>query len=105
MQLTMFAVFDRQVGAYLQPFFMRAQGEALRAFTASVNDPSTGFFKNPEDYSLCELGSFDDNTGVMTAHAPVCVAQAASVIRVKKLPLEEHIERLSTRDRFEQEAG
>lgn len=107
MILEVYAVFDKQVGAYMQPFFMRTLGEAGRAFSEAVNDPSTGFFKHPGDYALCVVGVFDDATGKLTSvdGPPKVVREAVNCLRGVKLPLEEHIERLSTRDRFEQEAG
>lgn len=66
MTLKIFAVYDSKVEAYLQPFFMRSRGEALRAFGEACNDPQTGFYKHPADYTLFELGSFDEEKGQIT---------------------------------------
>lgn len=55
-----FTVFDSKVGAYLQPFFMRSRGEAIRAYTDLCNDGKSEFTKYPEDYTLFELGEFSD---------------------------------------------
>lgn len=56
-----FTVFDSKVEAYLQPFFMPAKGAAIRAFTEIVCDVNHAFGKHPEDYTLFEIGSFDDS--------------------------------------------
>jgi len=62
MMLKIFSVFDSKVGAYMSPFFMRSTGEAVRAFTQAVSDKDTQFCKHPEDYTLFELGEWDDQT-------------------------------------------
>lgn len=68
MILKTFAVYDAKLEAYLQPFFMQTTGAALRAWDAVVNDPSTQFFKNPEDFTLFEIGEYDDQSGTLQAH-------------------------------------
>ena len=57
--LKVFTVYDNKAEAYLQPFFMRTKGEAIRAFADSVNDPNHMFNRHPEDFTLFELGEFD----------------------------------------------
>lgn len=55
-----FAVYDSKIESYLPPFFTQSKGAALRAFTEAVNDPSHNFHKYASDFTLFELGSFDD---------------------------------------------
>lgn len=62
MRLVCFAIYDSKVGAYMQPFFQQSKGSAIRGFTDVANDSTSGLFKHPEDYTLFELGSFDDST-------------------------------------------
>lgn len=59
----MFTVYDSKLEAYLQPFFMASKGQAIRAFTDSVNDTTTQFNKHPEDFTLFEIGEYDDSKG------------------------------------------
>ena len=40
---------------------MKSKGEAIRAITAHVNDPEHNFCKYAEDFTLFELGSWDDS--------------------------------------------
>lgn len=68
MELKIFTVHDSKVGAYLQPFFMRSRGEAIRAFITVVNDRQSQFYSHPEDYTLFEVGTYDDQTGRVEAH-------------------------------------
>lgn len=62
MLLQIFTVFDSKAEAYLPPFYMTTKGQAIRAFSDSVNDPTHVFMKHPEDYTLFLLGSFEDTT-------------------------------------------
>lgn len=63
MKTKMFSVYDCKAEAYLPPFFMRSTGEALRGFIEIVNDASHAFSRHPGDYTLFELGEFEDTTG------------------------------------------
>jgi len=60
MKLKIFSVFDSKVGAYMSPFFMRSAGEAIRALIATARDPKSQFGAFPSDYTLFEVGVFDD---------------------------------------------
>lgn len=66
MTLKIFTAYDSKVEAYLQPFFMRSRGEALRAWTELANNPEHLFAKHPADYTLFEVGEYDDTTGKLT---------------------------------------
>lgn len=86
MILQVFSVFDKQVNAYLQPFFCRSMGEAIRSFTEAVNDPAKPFGKYSTDYSLMGMGEFDDNSGCFKSHDPVRVIAASEVIEEEIIP-------------------
>lgn len=62
MIIKMFAIYDSKAEAYLQPFFMKSKGEAIRALSALVDDVSHNFCRYSEDFTLFELGSWDDST-------------------------------------------
>ena len=63
MRYVIVAIHDTAVGAYMQPFFVRSKGEAMRAFLDSVADPKMAFHHHPGDYHLCYLGEYDDAMG------------------------------------------
>lgn len=65
MILKMFAVYDSKVGAYMAPFFMSSTGQALRAFIDTASDKETQVGKHPEDFTLFELGEYDDSCAVI----------------------------------------
>lgn len=63
MTFKIYAVFDTAVGAYMQPFFLRSKGEAIRGWLDAVNDDKTQFNKHPKDFTLFEIGEYDEETG------------------------------------------
>lgn len=62
MKLRIFTVYDQVAKAHLPPFFLPQEGQAIRTFTDMVNNPEHQFGQHPEDYTLTELGVFDDET-------------------------------------------
>lgn len=68
MQLTIFSIYDSKAEAYIQPFFAPNAPTGLRMFGDAANDETTMFAKHGEDYTLFELGTFDQNTGETTIH-------------------------------------
>lgn len=62
MIVKLFAIYDSKAEAYLPPFFMKSKGEAIRALSNHVNDPQHNFNKYAADFTLFELGSWDDST-------------------------------------------
>lgn len=68
--LHIFTVWDSKVEAFMTPFFMRSKGEAIRAFSATVNDSNHAFSKHPADYALFYLGTFSDDTSAFTTVLP-----------------------------------
>ncbi|WNK13529.1 MAG: nonstructural protein [Microvirus sp.] len=64
MRTLIFTVYDNAVKAYLQPFFCRSKGEAVRSFTDACNDEKSQFNKYAADYVLFFLGEFDDAEGL-----------------------------------------
>lgn len=67
MKLKAFALLDMKVGAFGTPFFMAHLGQAIRAVTDLCQDLSTTPGRYPADFALCEIGEYDDNTGVLSA--------------------------------------
>lgn len=68
MILKIFTIHDAKSEAYLTPIYFRTKGEAIRAFTATVNDETSNFSKNPEDFTLFELGEYDDCKAKLSPH-------------------------------------
>lgn len=62
MKLKMYSVYDSKVEAYMKPFYMRARGEAIRSFAQEVNRSDSDLGKYPADFTLFEIGTFDEST-------------------------------------------
>lgn len=60
MLLKMFTIYDSKAEAYLPPFYLSASGQAIRHFSDTASDPNHAFCKHPSDYTLFEVGIFDD---------------------------------------------
>ena len=61
--MMLFSVFDKKVGAFMPMFPARAKGEAIRMVSDAAADPQGQFIKHLEDYSLFQIGEFDDRSG------------------------------------------
>jgi len=75
MKHRIFSIFDVKAQAYLPPFCLAETGMALRAFSDCVNSRDHQFGKHPGDYTLFELGSFDDSVCVVS-----CTPSALKVV-------------------------
>lgn len=58
----LFSIYDEKARAYLPPFILPERGQAIRIFTDCVNSNDHQFGKHPSDYTLFELGTFDDSS-------------------------------------------
>ena len=67
MKLKMYSIFDQATSAYMRPFFMQADGQAIRFFMDVANDKESDIGKHPEDYSLCRIATFDDQSAYVEA--------------------------------------
>lgn len=66
MKLYGYAVRDTKAEAFTRPpFFASNKAVVIRAFTEMVNDPSQEVGKYPADFTLFEIGEFDQLTGVL----------------------------------------
>lgn len=76
MQVKVYAIRDAKTEAWLQPMFFVNTAQALRQFGDSLQDENT-FSKHPEDFSLWQLGEYDDTTGKLSPlDTPTCIGQA-----------------------------
>jgi len=68
MKQMIYSVMDSKVKVFTQPFNRRNANEALRDWQNTVNDPQSPFGRHPGDYTLFEIGVFDDETGQIQMH-------------------------------------
>lgn len=76
------ALYDSAVGAYLQPFFVPSRGAAERGMMDLVANPESNVSKHPGDFTLFELGTWDEHTGVIAIHeAKISYGSALDYVR------------------------
>jgi hypothetical protein len=63
MKYKIFAIFDSKVGAFTLPSFCQTTSQAIRGFSDLVKDSGHAFSKHPADYTLFELGEYEDESG------------------------------------------
>lgn len=61
-----FRVYDSKAEAYLPPFMALATGAGIRAFTEAACNAEHTFNKHQADFTLFEVGTDDELTGVTT---------------------------------------
>ena len=72
MTIKLFTIWDSKTEAFRYPHFVQNSGQAIRSFQEAVMDTKIELGKYPEDFSLFEMGTLDDSTGVYTAlNAPL----------------------------------
>lgn len=83
--LKVFSVYDSKVEAYLNPIFLRSKGEAIRVFQAACNSGEHQFSAHPSDFTLFELGSWDEEKAKFTLHStPISIGLALEFISKDK---------------------
>jgi len=60
MIILLFTIYDEKAEVYMPPFFVPTVGLATRAFTDCINSNDHQFGKHPADYTLFQIGTFDD---------------------------------------------
>ena len=82
MKMKVLSVFDSAAQAFGRPAFVAAIGSAIRSFTDEVNrvDADNQMNQHPSDFTLYELGEFDDEHGRFTMlDTPRVLARAQDV--------------------------
>lgn len=58
----LFAVYDSKAEFFSPPFMHKSTGEALRDFIAAANDKQTKIGVYPADFTIFEIGTYNDST-------------------------------------------
>ncbi len=80
MRHRVFSVLDTKAKAFLPPFTCPEVGIATRLFGDMVNEPKHQFARHPEDYSLFEIGLFDDSSALVEPFGPEMVITGLQAI-------------------------
>lgn len=80
MILKAYSLLDAKVGTFGTPFFMAHVQQAIRACADLAMDMNTVVGRHPADFILCEVGTFDDVSGVLASQAPVQIAVVVNLV-------------------------
>lgn len=85
MELLAFSVYDIKAEYFTPPMFQRTVGEALRGFADEANNPNSQLHRHAGDFSLYQVGRFNQATGEFTPQPPHSLGTA---LEYKKASLE-----------------
>lgn len=84
MLMSIYSVYDLASGHYMRPFFCQADGEAIRVFGDLANDKEHPMGMHPEDYSLCRVGAWNDQTGDIDERDLEVLCQGLEMVSLKR---------------------
>jgi hypothetical protein len=61
MNLNVYAIYDKLQQTFMTPMFQHNDGTMLRMIQQAVNDKESYIYKNPQDYSIYQIGEWNDN--------------------------------------------
>lgn len=79
--IKVFSILDAKAQVFSNPWYAPTVAYAIRSFEALANDPGTLIGKHPEDFSLYQLGDFDDGFGKFADEEPRQIATALSLVK------------------------
>lgn len=80
--LNVFAVRDVKAECFGSLMVLPTRGLAIRSFTDACRDARSPMAQYPSDYSLYELGTYDDVSGQIVSHSvPVFLAAASDFVQ------------------------
>jgi hypothetical protein len=82
-----YAVRDEALNAFLPPMFVRHESQIVRYCADAVNERDGEWAKHPGDYSLFEVGSYDDVTGLLSGLSELDLDGAAIVLPPRRVIL------------------
>ncbi|WNK13731.1 MAG: nonstructural protein [Microvirus sp.] len=77
--MILFTVYDAVADIYSVPYSAPNTQAGMRSFTDACLEPNSPFYKNPGDYSLYQVGKFDQDTGKIDAENPSHIMNASDV--------------------------
>lgn len=81
MKIKIVSIFDVKAAVYGSPFFSLNEQTAVRSFGRLVNEKGSDANQFPGDFSLFDIGQFDDSTGTLEGMTPRIICTAASLVK------------------------
>jgi len=67
------SIYDTAVAAYMRPFTVQSEGQAIRMFIDEVQNRESPMHRHAHDYSLFLIGEFTDHNGEVKAIKERCL--------------------------------
>lgn len=82
--MKLFAVKDNKVNVFKAPMRFVNVNEFVRAHIYAAKNPQTELAQYPADFDLYEVGSMNDETGVLEPVNPVFIANLGQLVTVAR---------------------
>lgn len=90
MTYRVFSVLDAKTGVFMRPFFDQHLQQALRSWKEACNQAESPFCKYPTDFVLYEVGSFNDEQGLLVPlSVPVLISTALE--QIERSPVQDSL--------------
>lgn len=84
--MKIYSIYDSKSESYGQPIYLKAKGEALRSFVDEANRTDSLICQHPKDFTLFELGEWDQSTAKFEIHkTPISMGVAIEFKKEKGL--------------------
>ena len=83
-----FTVYDSAANAYLAPFVAKTAGLAVRMFEEMCTSEGHQFNKFPADYTLYQVGVWDEANGVVTETEKVDLGTAIQFLNTQQTSIQ-----------------
>lgn len=81
----LFSIFDNKTNAFAPPFIHTNEATAIRAIQGTIQErPQDMMSKNPQDFELYYMGTFDDNNGKYQVVNPKSVGNIKIMLAPKE---------------------
>jgi len=81
MQKVMCSVRDIAADVFSAPFTSQNTQTAMRDFAHATRDPESQLCKNPEDFQLYQVATFDDDLGIVVGITPQLICNATQFVK------------------------
>lgn len=90
MTIKVYSIFDSKSKSFQRPFYMLNNYTAIRAFSDLVNTDGQMESRHPQDFSLYEIGTFDDQTAETISANPIILLKTGTEMKMlPELPKEQ----------------
>jgi hypothetical protein len=83
------SILDVKASVYMPPQFVVSTGVAIRGFSDAINNSQnpSDLYNHPEDFTMFELGEYDDASAVFNLHQkPKLLAKGSDLSEKVQLP-------------------